>query len=41
MNCTLSQLFIHPVKGCRGIALSSATLAATGLEIDASATANG
>lgn len=34
MNCTLSQLFIYPVKGCRGIALSSATLAATGLEVD-------
>lgn len=34
MPATLSQLFLYPVKGCRGIAVSSATLAATGLEID-------
>lgn len=34
MPTTLSQLFLHPVKGCRGIAVSNATLAATGLEID-------
>lgn len=34
MPATLSQLFLHPVKGCRGIEVSNATLAATGLEID-------
>lgn len=31
---TLSALFLYPVKGCRGIAVDGATLAATGLEID-------
>lgn len=33
-SCTLTQLLLYPVKGCRGIALRSATLAATGLEVD-------
>jgi len=34
MQATIDQLFIYPVKGCRGIAVERATLAATGLEID-------
>lgn len=34
MSVTVSQLHIYPVKGCRGIALGEATLAATGLEVD-------
>lgn len=34
MPATLSHLFLHPVKGCRGIEVSNAALAATGLEID-------
>ena len=34
MHATIDQLFIYPVKGCRGIAVEQATLAATGLEID-------
>lgn len=34
MPITLSQLVLYPIKGCRGIALDSATLAATGLEFD-------
>jgi len=34
MDATVSQLFVFPVKGCRGITLREATLAATGLEID-------
>ena len=34
MSATLSQLFLYPIKGCRGIALGEATLAATGLEVD-------
>lgn len=34
MNATITQLHLFPIKGCRGIALRSATLAATGLEVD-------
>jgi hypothetical protein len=34
MNTILSAIHLYPVKGCRGIALSQATLAATGLEVD-------
>jgi uncharacterized protein YcbX len=34
MNATIDQLFIYPIKGCRGIAVQHATLTATGLEID-------
>ena len=34
MPITLSHLFLYPIKGCRGVALSEATLAATGLEVD-------
>ena len=34
MQTTIDQLFIYPVKGCRGIPIDSARLAATGLEID-------
>lgn len=34
MQATIDQLFIYPVKGCRGIAVERATLAATGLDID-------
>ena len=34
MNVRIAELNLHPVKGCRGIALESATLAATGLEVD-------
>jgi len=33
-SATISQLFIHPVKGCRGISVQSATLTKTGLEYD-------
>jgi uncharacterized protein YcbX len=34
MPITLSQLVLYPIKGCRGFALTQATIAATGLEID-------
>jgi uncharacterized protein YcbX len=34
MDVNLSQLYIFPIKGCRGIALTEAMLAATGLEVD-------
>ena len=34
MNATITQLHLYPIKGCRGIALTQATLAATGLEVD-------
>lgn len=34
MNATLTQLHLYPIKGCRGISLSQATLTATGLEVD-------
>jgi uncharacterized protein YcbX len=32
MNVRISELSLYPVKGCRGVALESATLAVTGLE---------
>lgn len=31
---TIRQLFIHPIKGCRGIELREAMLGPTGLEVD-------
>jgi uncharacterized protein YcbX len=34
MTTSIDQLFIYPVKGCRGIAVEHATLTATGLELD-------
>lgn len=34
MKATIDQLFLYPVKGCRGIEVARATLADTGLEID-------
>jgi uncharacterized protein YcbX len=34
MTASIDQLFIYPIKGCRGIAVGRATLTATGLEID-------
>jgi len=34
MNVRIAELNLYPVKGCRGIALNSATLADTGLEAD-------
>lgn len=34
MDASIAQLFVYPIKGCRGIAVERATLAATGLEID-------
>lgn len=34
MNATVAALHLYPVKGCRGVALAQATLAATGLEAD-------
>lgn len=34
MTPRIAELNLFPVKGCRGIALNSATLAATGLEVD-------
>lgn len=34
MTATIDQLFLYPIKGCRGIAVEHATLTATGLEID-------
>jgi uncharacterized protein len=34
MTATVDQLFLYPIKGCRGIAIERATLTATGLEID-------
>jgi uncharacterized protein YcbX len=30
----IEQLFLYPIKGCRGVPLERATLAATGLEVD-------
>jgi uncharacterized protein YcbX len=30
----IDQLYLYPIKGCRGIAVERATLAATGLEVD-------
>ena len=34
MNIRIAELNLYPVKGCRGIALNEATLAATGLQAD-------
>jgi uncharacterized protein YcbX len=34
MAASISQLFLYPIKGCRGIEVERATLAATGLEVD-------
>ena len=34
MSVTIAELNLYPIKGCRGISLSRATLAATGLEVD-------
>lgn len=34
MAVTIAELNLFPIKGCRGISLSRATLAATGLEVD-------
>jgi uncharacterized protein YcbX len=34
MGASIAQLFVYPIKGCRGIAVERATLAPTGLEID-------
>jgi uncharacterized protein YcbX len=34
MKATVTELNLYPVKGCRGIGLRSARLAATGLEVD-------
>lgn len=34
LACTLSALFVHPVKSCAGIAVREAGLADTGLEFD-------
>jgi uncharacterized protein YcbX len=34
MQATIDQLFVYPVKGCRGVAVERATLAVTGLEIN-------
>lgn len=34
MKLRLSELRIYPIKGCRGVSVTSATLAATGLEVD-------
>jgi uncharacterized protein len=34
MTASIAQLFLYPIKGCRGIEIVRATLAATGLEVD-------
>jgi len=34
MTATIDQLYLYPIKGCRGIGVERATLTATGLEID-------
>src|SRR5256885_1636732 len=34
MKATVSALYLYPVKGCRGVSLSSAFVASTGLMID-------
>jgi uncharacterized protein YcbX len=34
MNARIAELNLFPVKGCRGVALKEATLAATGLQVD-------
>ncbi len=34
MAASIAQLFLYPIKGCRGIEVERATLADTGLEVD-------
>jgi uncharacterized protein len=34
MAASIAQLFLYPIKGCRGIEIERASLAATGLEVD-------
>jgi uncharacterized protein len=34
LNCTLSQLFVHPIKSCGGLDVQEALLIETGLEFD-------
>jgi hypothetical protein len=34
MAASIAQLFVYPIKGCRGIEVERAMLAATGLEVD-------
>lgn len=34
MTVTIEQLILYPIKGCRGIEVARATLAATGLEVN-------
>jgi uncharacterized protein YcbX len=34
MAVSIAQLFLYPVKGCRGLEVERATLAATGLEVE-------
>jgi uncharacterized protein YcbX len=34
MSATISQLWWYPIKGCRGLRVQEATLAATGLEVE-------
>ena len=34
ITCTLSQLFVHPIKSCAGIELREALLTETGLDLD-------
>lgn len=33
MSASISELWLYPIKGCRGFSVSSATLAPTGLEV--------
>ncbi|MBZ8143887.1 MOSC domain-containing protein, partial [Rubrivivax gelatinosus] len=34
LDCRVSQLFVHPVKSCAGIACDEALLVETGLDLD-------
>lgn len=34
LNCSLAELFVHPIKSCGGIALQHRELAETGLDLD-------
>jgi uncharacterized protein YcbX len=34
MRASIDQLFLYPIKGCRGITVESAAVVATGLEVD-------
>ena len=34
LACTVSALFVHPVKSCAGIAVDEALLLETGLDLD-------